>query len=268
MKRAVRLTDLVGGSALVAAVLFAPTLVSAEGGGAVQRGDWVFTLGLGAGVAPDYEGSEDYEPIPFATVRAQYQEYYAQLRGPNLKVNVVPSKLINFGPVIKYNGGRDDVENNRVDRLPDVDESLEVGAFFGVNFRNWNIDIEGVQDVAGGHGGYLFEFGVGHTFMLAEGLSWNLGLDWSYASEDYMDEFFGIGPVGAARSGLPRFSASDGFKDFGTTSVLNYRITESWGATAIFSYSRLIEDAADSPVTDIEGSPNQFFGGIIGSYSF
>ena len=83
-----------------------------------------------------------------------------------------------------------------------------------------------------------------------------------------MDEYFSVTAAGAAQSGLRQFNAGDGIKNFGASSSLNYRFSESWGASLLFSYSRLTDDAEDSPITDDEGSADQFFGGLIGTYTF
>ncbi len=83
-----------------------------------------------------------------------------------------------------------------------------------------------------------------------------------------MKEYFTINSSDAARSGLNRFDADDGFKDIGLNIGLTYRITDSWSATGLANYTRLLGDAEDSPVTDDEGSANQFFAGLRIDYSF
>ncbi len=94
------------------------------------------------------------------------------------------------------------------------------------------------------------------------------GVESTYASEDYMEEYFGIDSSDASRSGLDRFDADDGIKDFGLNIGLTYKFTDSWSTTGSASYKRLLSDAEDSPVTDDEGSANQFFAGLLINYSF
>ena len=69
-------------------VLSALALVVAPG--AMAQESWNWTLGLGAGAAPDYEGGDDYEAVPIPYFRAQkgyrYGElfrYPARLAGPD-----------------------------------------------------------------------------------------------------------------------------------------------------------------------------------------
>jgi len=86
-------------------------------------------VGLGAGVAPEYEGSSDYRavPIPFMSVRFSNNmsiEWIANLA----RANLLPSRTWMAGPVLQYIQERDDVDNNKVDKLKTVDASLMAGA--------------------------------------------------------------------------------------------------------------------------------------------
>ena len=87
--------------------------------------DW--TIGLGAGYLPDYEGSEDYQPVPFWNLRA------SNLYGPTTYVDILATKLtsnlvahpnLRFGPMVEFIPERDDVENDAVDDLPSAPTHL------------------------------------------------------------------------------------------------------------------------------------------------
>ena len=79
-----------------------------------------------------------------------------------------------------------------------------------------------------------------------------------------MSSYFGIDAADAARSGLDQYSADEGFKDvsFGGAA---YRLFDG-GASRLAIYTRLIDDAADSPVVDDVGDENQFFAGALVNY--
>jgi outer membrane scaffolding protein for murein synthesis (MipA/OmpV family) len=52
-----------------------------------------FTIGAGAGVRPDYQGSDDYEAVPLWNLRAgdlYHPETFVQLFGPRLTSNLLP----------------------------------------------------------------------------------------------------------------------------------------------------------------------------------
>ena len=83
-----------------------------------------------------------------------------------------------------------------------------------------------------------------------------------------MNEFFGISAAGAAASGLSQFDAESDFKDIGVNVGLTYKFTPKWSATGLASFTRLLGDAEDSPVTDDEGDASQFFIGALINISF
>ena len=47
-----------------------------------------------------------------------------------------------------------------------------------------------------------------------------------------------------------------------------YSLSREWNLVFAVTYTRLLGDAADSPVVDDEGSENQFMGGILVTYTF
>jgi MipA family protein len=85
-------------------------------------------------------------------------------------------------------------------------------------------------------------------------------------SDTYAGSFFGVTPAASAASGLAAFDTGSGLKDVGLTLIGNYEVTETWSVTGIAGYTRLLGDAAASPIVSERGSPNQLFGGLGISY--
>ena len=70
---------------LLTGLFIAVLLAAAPAAVAVDK----FELGLGPGIAPDYEGSEDYEFVPIPYARAQWASgQYVHLLGNKLKGNI------------------------------------------------------------------------------------------------------------------------------------------------------------------------------------
>jgi outer membrane scaffolding protein for murein synthesis (MipA/OmpV family) len=97
------------GAAIAAAFLFLPADVHAQEPPA-EGDDWTVVVGAGAIYAPDYEGSKDYEVLPFPYVSVGYKDI-AYLRGPEIGVNVIRIKpaedmKISFGPIARYRRDR------------------------------------------------------------------------------------------------------------------------------------------------------------------
>jgi len=163
-----------------------------------------------------------------------------------------------------------------IEALGDVSAAVEVGGFVGttralVTSRTAPPILftarASVLKAIGGHDGVVIEPSIG---LLRPSRKWTtIGtLNATYASGAFQRTFFGVDAAGAAASGLPQFDAEGGIRDVGATAVVTYRFTEKWGVNSVASYSRLIGDAADSPVVTQEGSPDQLFFGLNVSYRF
>jgi outer membrane protein len=234
-----------------------------------------FSLGAGAGVAPDYEGSDDYELVPLWNLRVgnlYHPKTFVQVIGPRLRSNFLPSDHWRLGLAGQFIKERDDVENDQVDDLEKVDPSVMLGVvgaydFFADPQQDLALEVEARQDVANDNGFLATVRGI-YGGRLAPNWRFDAAVGSTWASEDYMSSYFGIDAANAARSGLDQFNADEGFKDVSFGGGLTYRFLERWSVTALATYARLLGDAADSPVVDDVGNENQLFGGALINYRF
>jgi MipA family protein len=234
------------------------------------------TLGLGAALAPDYEGSEDYQAVPswlLIVNNLYHPATNVTLRGPQLRSNFVAHPQFRAGVSGLWVPERDDVDNSRVDRLDSTDTALMLGGIVGWDFfaqpeLSLTLGVDLTYDVANNNG-YMVTPHVAYANALpGSPLSVGAELFSTWASEDYMDEQFGISASDAARSGLRQYSADDSFKDVGLKGNVTYAFNESWSTTFAAQYKLLVEDAADSPIVDDEGSEHQFVAGVTVNFKF
>lgn len=227
------------------------------------------SIGLGAGLAPEYEGSEDYEAVPLPYVNVVWSNQMSlSLLGNKAKVNLVPSATWKAGLVGEFIGERDDVDNSAVDRLEDVDSSIMLGAFIGFEANNWSGSIEAMQDVADGNDGAIVRLNGGYRIPINQSFRLGFGAFTTWADDDYMESYFEIDAADSARSGLSTHDADSGMKDVGLTVNATYQPWQNWGFMGVLSFKRLLDDAEDSPVVEDEGDENQFFGGVLVFYKF
>jgi outer membrane scaffolding protein for murein synthesis (MipA/OmpV family) len=228
---------------------------------------WSVVVGAGGGYAPDYEGSDDYELQPFPFVSIVYDDFVF-INGTSIGLNLLNYEGLKAGPIARYGFGRDEDDNNALDGLGDVDDSIEVGGFVSYGIGIWSAGLTAEQDVGGSHEGLVGEASTGVSVPLSDNLKSSLEGSATWASSDYVDTYFGISAKQSARSGLEQFDADAGFKDVAVTLGLDYMFTESIGISGRAQYKRLLNDAADSPIVDDKGSADQFFGGLFLTYSF
>lgn len=236
------------------------------------EGDWQVSLGAGAIYAPDYEGSDDYEVLPFPAISVEYRGIL-YIRGAEIGANLLrlePSDelRIELGPVARYRRDRKEKRNRDLRGLGNVDTAVEVGGALSVEYQNSWVRVTLAKDVAGGHEGLVGTGEAGIRFDLTDRLGATANASVGWADDDYMQSYFGVTAPQAAASGLPVYRAQGGFKDAGAGLGLDYRIGDHWTITAAGGYTRLFDDAADAPLVVRRGSRDQWNGGLFLSYRF
>lgn len=242
-----------------------------------------FTVGVGAGWVPDYEGADEYKGIPAAFIRGRISGFSFFTRGTYLYVDVIRgggSTDFNFGPIVGWRGNRSgDVKDAAVDKLPELDSAIEVGGFAGVSWKgltnpydSLSVRVDVVTDVSGAHKSTVIsptiDFGtpLSRTFYIGA----SAGLDW--AGGGYAEYYYSITPAEGLVAGLPAFDADGGLKDWRLGLIANQSITgDLTGGLSVFGaagYTRLVGDFADSPIVDDRGSASQWFGALGLAYTW
>jgi len=234
-------------------------------------------IGLGIGSAPDYEGSDTNEGTiaPFGRYNWASGRYISLGGTANaesaarLKLNVLTKDTAwELGPVLQYRKKRDDEDNNRVDRMREVDAATEAGAFLGWRADRLSLSTTYVTDVSDEHSGDVWYFNGYYAIPVDERFKLSLGAYMTWASDDYMETYFGVDGNDAARSGFPTYKAESGFKDTGLILIGHYKFNQSWGMAGVVNYTRMLNDAEDSPLVKQAGDENQFKALVAVTYSF
>jgi len=217
-------------------------------------------------VSPSYEGGKSYEVVgfPFAAPAGFGDDGALQVKAmDDIRFRLIRTGAFEFGPLAGYRFGRDESDAARLVNMGDIDGGFVVGAFGTYRAGPFAASISYHHQATGDDTGGLIRFGVEHTQRLSPALKITTSVGTNYASEDYMTSFFG---VSVAQSGfLPVYNASAGFKDVHAGVTASLDLNDRWTFMLIGRYSRLIGDAADSPVIETE---NQFYGGLGLSYKF
>ncbi len=226
-------------------------------------------LGIGAGVYPDYEGSEEFTGLPLLQARYNWANgCYVNLLGTGMRANIVPSCAFEFGPMVVYRPERDSVDEKQVDKLKKVDAATEAGAFASWSINKFMLLLQAHADTSGTHNGYIIDAGAAWRFPLERKMQLIIVALASYASDDYMDTYFSIDAENAKLSGLAEYKADAGIKDAGLIAVLQYKLDNDWGLLGLLKYSCLVGDASDSPIVEDIGDTNQLMTGLLINYSF
>ncbi len=252
----------------------------------VFDGDWL-TVGIGAGYAPSYEGSDDYVLFPAPIAQGSVGGLDFGARGPGLYVDLIAdsnsSSNVKFlaGPLFRVRLDRNSkIKDPVVRSLGKEDVAVEIGATAGVSFSKLlhafdtlTISTDIQWDVAKAHRGRLISPSISYSTPLSTAIFTSLSLSATHVDGNYADTYFSIDAAGSTASGLPVFDADDGWKSYGASLLGGYDLSGDardggWGVFGLVSYSKLTGDAKRSPVTSIRGDADQWFlaGGI--SYTF
>jgi outer membrane protein len=199
-------------------------------------------VGVAVGVAPDYWGSDDSQGVgaPFFRWTFEGQERYLQLLATELSLNVLDNANYYFGPVLNYRPGRDDdVDDDVVKKMTEIDGTVELGVMGAYIWRN--------------------QANPRHRFIASAQVLGDVG-----------GEYEGWMAMAGVRywSGLSRFDAGSGFRDINIPVALVFHYSMNWHVAAGFKYFKLLDDASDSPITDLRGSDNQLIAGLGVAYSW
>jgi MipA family protein len=238
--------------------------------------DWNVTALKAGGilvVVPKYEGSNEYEVFGFPYIFPVFGDgapgFFSRIdaRGlDDIRFKLIDRNGFVAGPLAGYTLGRDEDDGDLLRGLGDVDGGVVAGAFVGYHFGPVLFDVS-FHNTFGDDGGYLVRFGAEWERPIRERTILTARIGATYADDQYMENYFGISAAQSARSvaGLPAFDADAGFKDVYVELGLKADIDERWSARTTLRYSRLIGDAADSPVVESEDQ----FQALIGfSYKF
>jgi outer membrane protein len=234
-------------------------------------------VGFGLGVTTEYIGADEYYfgGLPLARYQLKESYRYASLVGTFIDLNLVNHPILRFGPTAQLRFGRSNVSDRAVRRLPSIGKTIEAGVFGGLEFvhpsdpkKRLKLDLRVQQDLAGEHDGWLASSGIQGWYPVAGLAEVGLALGTTYGSGDYMSTFFDVRSRDSAQSGLPAYDADAGFRDVRLTLGLLVPVTEHWLLGAGLMFMRLVGNAADSPIVDDRGTPNQISGGLGVAYAW
>lgn len=220
-------------------------------------------------VMPTFEGSKHYRAVgaPFIAPAGlgNGSDGMVQVRGADdVRLRLLRWQGFEAGPLLGLRMGRDD-DQRHLHGLGDIDGGLVVGGYAGYRLGPIMPFVSYHHQVTGDDTGGLVRFGVEAT---AKPLPWLtltgvVGANW--ASDAYADAYFSVTQVQSIRSGHAVYNADAGVKDAFLGLTGDIALDDRWNLKLMGRYSRIVGDAADSPIVETE---RQLFGGVGLTYKF
>src|SRR3546814_477694 len=122
-------------------------------------------------------------------------------------------------------------------------------------FANLKLDklsftVGATKAVAGGTRGVVADASLSYALPLSDRMTVIPTVGTSWANGKHMNRYFGIDAGEALASGLPLYRAGSGFKDVSGLVTASYRLDAHWSLGATGGVTRLLGDAADSPLNE------------------
>lgn len=216
--------------------------------------DWNVMVATGAMYQPKYEGSDEFELVPFPMVSATIGRLTISPGG--LDVDVLEAN--GFKVLVKggYDmaGGREEDDSPHLKGLGDIDAGAAVGT--KVSYETGPVELyASVDKTIGGSEGLLGVVGanVSHHF---NGFILSGGASATFADENYMQTYFGVTAVQSARSGLRQYEAGAGLKRYDIEASVTYMATENWLIRGQVGVGFLAGDARNSPIVQKDVQPS------------
>ncbi len=234
------------------------------------------TIGIGAALVPDYEGSNDYRVIPVGAVRGRYHGISFSTEGSYLYVDLVPQSGkvgLDFGPIagFRMEGARRHIQDKVVEMLPKRNHAIEVGVFGGVSLHGLTnpydslaLHVDVTHDIDHAHRSTVIAPNASFSTPLSHKTYASLSVGAEIVSKKYADYYFTITPADSLATGgvIPAFDAQGGMKDWNTNLMIDQSLTgnllHGLSIFGMVGYERLVGDFKRSPIVSMRGSANQW----------
>jgi len=213
----------------------------------------------------EYLGSDDKEIVPAIISTFNLFGNKTTIEGLAARTELYAHNNWHAGLAVQFDFGRDkEVSNKTIAALKKIKANINIGGYLSYTNNNlflngdeFELRFQSVHDVSSVHKGTLSTFTSTYTLPLFIPWRVEFELESSFADENYMDSYLSINQSDSLISGLTEYQASAGFLELNLNANVILFSNPSWATYMRIGYSRLLNDAAKSPIVKEQGSKNQ-----------
>src|SRR5260221_13147033 len=128
-----------------------------------------------------------------------------------------------------------------------------------ISLNNWHFGLDVLQPSGGfGRGGSVAQFAMNYGGQVSESLALSFGPTMSFGGDSTTSLMAGQGGL----SGLRRFQADSGMRDYGVRGSAVYSLTNNWALTGVMGYRRSVGELG------VSSSDEHFFSILGMGYRF
>jgi outer membrane scaffolding protein for murein synthesis (MipA/OmpV family) len=169
------------------------------------------------------------------------------LRGAS--ADLIQREDLRMNLALRVDNGRRESASDRLAGLGEVKRTIR--GRLSITWRpekDWRVSAGWAPDLLGHGGGLLFDANVARDFRTAPHGMVTVGVGFGYASDSWMQSYYGVTPEQSARSGYPVYTPRSGLTGVGMNLGWRGDINERWTAFVTGSASRMLGPALDSPL--------------------
>jgi MipA family protein len=185
----------------------------------------------------------------------------ATIVDPGLSTTLVSKSDWSLGASLSWDGGRESGDDPLLAGVPDLRPTLRGKLSVGYAFApRWSLGLGASHDLLDRDGGGRYSASLGYRQPLSELSYWDASLSVSWGNCSYMQGHYGI-PASSPRA----YRTQGGVEGMGLGLGYTTAINHNWVAYGGLDFSRLLGDAARSPVV---GTRNVWSAGIGVAYRY
>ncbi|MCB1497217.1 MAG: MipA/OmpV family protein [Bauldia sp.] len=215
---------------------------------------YLIDVGIGAAVKPKYPGADSYIVVPYPLFGVG--RFYI----PGVGERESGARGFYLFPSFGYQAERNPNDDNSLKGTNKVPWTLELGLGAGVRGQ-WLNSFVTLRQGINGTDGQVGGLGVDVVLPVTPNFDVAFGPRASFASQDYMETYFGVTGKEASKGSLSKFKPDAGFKTVGLAASASYKLTERTKLRFTGSYNRFVGDADKSPIVKA-GSRDQWMAGV------
>ena len=171
-------------------------------------------------------------------------------RGPGASAELFSSEKLRAGIALRIDRGRNSSDIDGLEDLPDVPATVRARAYASYALTpQWTLAATIAPDLLGRGGGVVGTLDAGWRTPLGPAAECYAGAGLSLANASYMQSYYGVSAQTAAATGRTAFDAGAGPSGARLGAGFTAAITSRWIAFGGVGVTRLLGDAAASPLT-------------------
>jgi outer membrane protein len=218
-------------------------------------------IGLVLNEQPTFSGSSEFKLKPQLAGFLRYGRYTLTGAGGfttrrddeverGLDAELVRRERLRLSMALRFDGGRSQAADPALNGLGDIRRTVRsrLSATWRVD-EVWRLGAAWSTDLLGRGGGGFGDLNFAHEHKSSPDTTWSWGASLSLADGRWMRNYFGVDAVQSAASGYPMFEVGSGLRDVAVFGNVRHELSTRWLVLGGVSASRLVADAASSPLT-------------------